>query len=33
VPDYPVKYSIEELLAGRDKPVGLALELARQTTH
>ena len=30
VPDYPVTYEIRELLAGSDKEMALALELARQ---
>jgi hypothetical protein len=30
VPDHPVQYSIEELLAGTDKELALALELARK---
>jgi C-terminal processing protease CtpA/Prc len=29
LPDYPIRYSIEELLAGKDKELALALELAR----
>jgi hypothetical protein len=32
VPDYPVAYSIDELLAGKDKELELALELARKST-
>jgi len=28
VPDYPVSYTIQELLAGKDKELALALELA-----
>jgi C-terminal processing protease CtpA/Prc len=30
VPDHPIRYSIEELLAGTDKELALALELARK---
>ena len=30
VPDYPVHYTIEELLEGKDKELALALELARK---
>jgi C-terminal processing protease CtpA/Prc len=30
MPDYPVRYSIKELLAGTDKELALALELARR---
>ena len=30
VPDHPVKYTIEELLAGRDKDMDVALSLARR---
>jgi hypothetical protein len=30
VPDYPVNYTIEELLEGKDKELALALELARK---
>jgi hypothetical protein len=30
VPDYPVPYTIDELLAGKDKELALALELARK---
>jgi C-terminal processing protease CtpA/Prc len=30
VPDLPIRYSIEELLAGTDKELAVALELARQ---
>jgi C-terminal processing protease CtpA/Prc len=30
VPDYPVPYTIEELLEGKDKELALALELARK---
>lgn len=30
VPDYPVQYTIEELLAGEDKEMKLALSLARK---
>jgi C-terminal processing protease CtpA/Prc len=33
VPDYPVKYTIDELLAGSDKELALALELARKPAH
>jgi C-terminal processing protease CtpA/Prc len=29
IPDHPVRYSIEELLAGTDKELAVALELAR----
>lgn len=32
MPDYPVAYTITELLAGRDKEFALALELARRKT-
>jgi hypothetical protein len=31
VPDYPVKYTIDELLEGKDKELALALELARKS--
>jgi C-terminal processing protease CtpA/Prc len=31
LPDYPVKYTIEELLAGKDKELALAFELARKS--
>ena len=30
LPDHPIRYTIEELLAGTDKELALALELARQ---
>jgi hypothetical protein len=30
IPDYPVHYSIEELLEGTDKEMAVALELARK---
>ena len=30
VPDHPVAYTIDELLAGKDKELALALELARK---
>lgn len=30
VPDYPVHYTIEELIAGKDKELAVALELARK---
>ena len=30
VPDHPVKYTIEELLAGKDKEIEIALKLARR---
>jgi hypothetical protein len=30
MPDYPIRYTIEELLAGEDKELALALELARR---
>jgi hypothetical protein len=30
VPDYPVHYTIEELLEGKDKELAVALELARK---
>jgi C-terminal processing protease CtpA/Prc len=30
IPDYPVQYSIEELLEGKDRELALALELARK---
>jgi C-terminal processing protease CtpA/Prc len=29
LPDFPIRYTIEELLAGKDKELALALELAR----
>jgi hypothetical protein len=31
LPDYPVEYTIEELLAGEDKELALAFELARKS--
>jgi hypothetical protein len=30
VPDYPVSYTIDELVAGKDKELELALELVRK---
>jgi hypothetical protein len=30
VPDFPVAYTIDELLAGRDKELALALELVHK---
>jgi C-terminal processing protease CtpA/Prc len=33
VPDHPVKYTIDELLAGSDKELALALELARKNAR
>jgi hypothetical protein len=30
LPDHPIRYSIEDLLAGKDKELAKALELARQ---
>ena len=30
LPDHPISYTIEELLAGKDKELALALELARK---
>ena len=31
LPDYPIEYTIEELLKGVDKELDLALELARKS--
>ena len=31
LPDYPVAYTIEELLEGKDKELALAFELARKS--
>jgi C-terminal processing protease CtpA/Prc len=33
VPDHAVKYTIDELVAGNDKELALALELARKNAH
>jgi C-terminal processing protease CtpA/Prc len=32
MPDYPIRYSIEELLEGKDKDLALALKLARKSS-
>ena len=31
IPDYPVSHTIDDLIAGRDKDMGLALQFARAT--
>lgn len=33
VPDYPVNHTIDDLIAGRDRDMELALQLARKATH
>jgi hypothetical protein len=33
IPDHPVEHTIEDLIAGKDKDIELALKLARKETR